>query len=192
MPPAPLPPETMVHVARDGVEIGAWPLALIRSLYTAGELDPTDHYWTEGAADWKPLFDLLLSETASPAEPTLPGGQKIFYTLDGKEILGPIATDQFVLEHLDRLERQKPPEVIVVPDFKAEGTTQWRQFSELPEAWMSPGVRSRLRQFTADAPLGRPAESGGAVFGLALAGCLLLIATALVVYWFLSGEKFPN
>ena len=41
-----------IHIARAGVEIGAWALAEVRTKMASGELVPTDHYWKPGMAGW--------------------------------------------------------------------------------------------------------------------------------------------
>lgn len=51
----------LIHVARAGVEIGAWALDEVRAKLASGELVPTDHYWKPGMAGW-----LLLSVLPGP------------------------------------------------------------------------------------------------------------------------------
>src|SRR3954464_3359055 len=48
-----------VYIARDGVELGAFPRKDLNDLARAGELQPTDHYWYEGMPDWLLLGDFL-------------------------------------------------------------------------------------------------------------------------------------
>ena len=50
-----------IHIARAGVEIGAWALDEVRARLASGELVPTDHYWKPGMAGW-----LLLSVLPGP------------------------------------------------------------------------------------------------------------------------------
>lgn len=51
----------LTHVARAGVEIGAWALDEVRAKLASGELVPSDHYWKPGMAGW-----LLLSVLPGP------------------------------------------------------------------------------------------------------------------------------
>ncbi len=56
---------TLIHIARNGEEIGSWPLDLVQTMRTTGSLKPTDHWWSEGLADWQPL--LTLPQPVQPA-----------------------------------------------------------------------------------------------------------------------------
>ena len=44
-----------IHIARAGVEIGAWALDEVRVKLASGELVPTDNYWKPGMAGWLTL-----------------------------------------------------------------------------------------------------------------------------------------
>ncbi len=48
----------LIHIARAGVEIGAWALDEVRVKVASGELRPTDHYWKPGMAAWLTLVVL--------------------------------------------------------------------------------------------------------------------------------------
>ena len=48
-----------VHVARDGKDMGEFPVANIKSLITQGSLLETDFYWRAGMTEWKPLYELI-------------------------------------------------------------------------------------------------------------------------------------
>lgn len=41
-----------IHIARAGIEIGAWALDKVRTMLASGELVPSDHYWKPGMAEW--------------------------------------------------------------------------------------------------------------------------------------------
>ena len=45
----------LIHIARAGVEIGAWSLDEVRIKLASGELQPTDNYWKPGMAGWLTL-----------------------------------------------------------------------------------------------------------------------------------------
>ena len=45
----------LIHIARAGVEIGAWALDEVRVKLASGELATTDHYWKPGMAGWLTL-----------------------------------------------------------------------------------------------------------------------------------------
>ena len=51
----------LIHIARAGVEIGAWAAEEVRAKLATGELRATDHYWKPGMAGW-----LLLSVLPGP------------------------------------------------------------------------------------------------------------------------------
>lgn len=73
----------LIHIARAGVEIGAWALDEVRTKLLSGELILTDHYWKPGMAGW-----LLLSVLPGPKRqlPFPRPGQKAANLFDG--ILG--------------------------------------------------------------------------------------------------------
>jgi type II secretion system protein G len=48
-----------LSISRDGVEIGEWTEEEVRTLYSQGQLLPTDYYWKEGMAEWKELGTIL-------------------------------------------------------------------------------------------------------------------------------------
>lgn len=54
----------LLHIARAGAEIGAYDLAEVHRQLLAGNLQPTDHYWRAGMADWLLLGTLDLPRTA--------------------------------------------------------------------------------------------------------------------------------
>ena len=45
----------LIHIARAGVEIGAWALDEVRAKMASGELLPSDNYWKPGMAAWLTL-----------------------------------------------------------------------------------------------------------------------------------------
>ena len=55
-----------VWIARDGVEIGAYPQADLPNLARLGHLQPTDHYWYDGLEDWGLLGELLGEDAWRP------------------------------------------------------------------------------------------------------------------------------
>lgn len=44
--------DTIIHVARDGENIGAWPMLQIRQMVAAGQILLTDHYYDEDEQKW--------------------------------------------------------------------------------------------------------------------------------------------
>jgi hypothetical protein len=48
-----------VHVARDGKDMGEFPVANLASLIAQGTLLDTDFYWRAGMTDWRPLYELM-------------------------------------------------------------------------------------------------------------------------------------
>lgn len=58
-------PEPMVHIARDEVELGAFPLAEARELLDAGFFQPADDAWAHGMAGWEPLRETITKLTAA-------------------------------------------------------------------------------------------------------------------------------
>jgi TM2 domain-containing membrane protein YozV len=59
----------IVHIARNGQEVGAWPANLIADMTKAGAVQPTDHWWVEGMSDWQPMAALQSPAPATPAAP---------------------------------------------------------------------------------------------------------------------------
>ena len=45
----------IVHVSRNGQEIGPFSQHDFTQMIDAGRLLPSDHFWVEGMPDWKPL-----------------------------------------------------------------------------------------------------------------------------------------
>ncbi len=64
-----------IHVARDGKELGSFPLDDVRTGLVSGKFLPTDFGWMDGQPDWARLSALPGLEPAAPApapEPLLP------------------------------------------------------------------------------------------------------------------------
>jgi len=45
----------VIHVARNGTDLGKIKLSVVHSLLSSGELIHTDHYFEPGAQEWVPL-----------------------------------------------------------------------------------------------------------------------------------------
>jgi NOL1/NOP2/fmu family ribosome biogenesis protein len=60
-----------ISICRNGVEIGEWPEEQVRSLYQAGELRPTDHYWKAGMPEWIELYKMMQPAPAGVSKPVL-------------------------------------------------------------------------------------------------------------------------
>ncbi len=61
----------IVHVARDGAEVGQFSEQEFRDKIFSGEIQPDNHYWTEGMDDWQ-LVSEYRSSPSLPGPPTLP------------------------------------------------------------------------------------------------------------------------
>ncbi len=59
------------HVARDGSEVGQFSEKEFRDKIFAGEIQPDNHYWTEGMDDWQ-LVSEYRSLPSRSGPPTLP------------------------------------------------------------------------------------------------------------------------
>jgi len=68
------PPDTAVHVSRQGEKFGPYKYATAKAHLEGGQLLPTDSAWYEGMDEWKPLGEIfdqaILSGTAPIAAPT--------------------------------------------------------------------------------------------------------------------------
>ena len=74
-----------IHIARAGVEIGAWVLPEIRSKLAAGDLRPTDHYWKPGMAGWLTLAVLPASVRVLPFLRPVEKGANLLDGMLGRE-----------------------------------------------------------------------------------------------------------
>ena len=59
-------PAELIHIARDGAEIGTYGLDEVRTKLAAGELLPGDYYWTPGMAAWVLLSSLPAAKRTLP------------------------------------------------------------------------------------------------------------------------------
>jgi hypothetical protein len=62
----------MIHVARDGTNLGSFPAEEVREGLRTGRFLPTDMAWQEGMADWRPLSQVMAekSDATMPASET--------------------------------------------------------------------------------------------------------------------------
>ncbi len=60
----------MIHVARDGTNIGTFSVEEIREGLGTGRFRPTDMAWETGMADWRPLSEVMAGK---PGATTAPG-----------------------------------------------------------------------------------------------------------------------
>ncbi|MDR3402639.1 MAG: DUF4190 domain-containing protein [Chthoniobacter sp.] len=62
-----------IHIARNGKQLGPFPLDEVKRQLAVGELFPTDFAWTPGAADWVPLsaFPPLMASPPSAVPPPI-------------------------------------------------------------------------------------------------------------------------
>ena len=51
--------DRQIHITRQGTQYGPYPESKVKDMLTEGQLLPTDLAWYEGAADWKPLNEML-------------------------------------------------------------------------------------------------------------------------------------
>ena len=49
----------MIHVARDGANIGTFSIEEVREGLRTGRFLPTDMAWEDGMADWRPLSQVM-------------------------------------------------------------------------------------------------------------------------------------
>lgn len=60
------------HVARDGESLGEFPEDAFRLHRASGYFASSDHFWTDGMADWKPVRDWLAPMPAPRAASPTP------------------------------------------------------------------------------------------------------------------------
>jgi uncharacterized RDD family membrane protein YckC len=58
----------IISISRDGLEIGEWTEAQVRTFYKNGQLLPTDHYWKEGMTEWASLNTFVKPPLPPPKE----------------------------------------------------------------------------------------------------------------------------
>lgn len=64
-----------IHLFRNGVQEGPFPLEQVRQMYATGELKPTDHVFHEGLTDWVPASQSpALNPPAPPRVPPVLAG----------------------------------------------------------------------------------------------------------------------
>lgn len=56
----------IIHIARNGEEIGAWPANLIADMTKSGSVRATDYWWIEGMSEWQPMATLKTGPAKSP------------------------------------------------------------------------------------------------------------------------------
>src|SRR4051812_48148354 len=57
----------VIHLSRDGKDLGSFPSEDVRAGWQSGKFLPTDYAWTEGLAEWKTLAEF--PELAPPPTP---------------------------------------------------------------------------------------------------------------------------
>jgi TM2 domain-containing membrane protein YozV len=62
----------IIHIARSGEEIGAWPAGVVSDMRKTGSIAPTDHWWVEGMSDWQPMSALHTPAPAAAPAPAAP------------------------------------------------------------------------------------------------------------------------
>jgi len=67
----------MITIHRDGVDYGPYEPALIPDMIASGNLTKDDLAWTDGAAEWVPLSDLVALDNFFPSPPPPPAPPKI-------------------------------------------------------------------------------------------------------------------
>ena len=63
--------DRQIHITRQGTQYGPYPESRVKDMLAEGQLLPTDLAWYEGAADWKPLNEML-GPTPAAAQETPP------------------------------------------------------------------------------------------------------------------------
>jgi hypothetical protein len=56
----------IIHIARGGEEIGAWPANLVADMRKKGNITADDHWWIEGMSEWQPMANLQTAPGKSP------------------------------------------------------------------------------------------------------------------------------
>jgi len=57
------------HITKDGTPMGAFPEQEVQSMLASGTLRPTDHGWSEGMPDWRPLHEIMPRPANVPPPP---------------------------------------------------------------------------------------------------------------------------
>ena len=78
-------PDPVVHVARAGAEFATCPASEVAARLAAGEFRPTDHYWSPGMADWRPLADLGPARRRLPFPRPVPETPNLLDGMFGRE-----------------------------------------------------------------------------------------------------------
>lgn len=60
----------IIHIARNGEEIGAWPVFLVSQLVKEGAVLASDSFWLEGMTEQRLVADILGAQQTTP--PPLP------------------------------------------------------------------------------------------------------------------------
>ena len=72
-----------IAVCREGHDIGEWEKAEFDRLVRTGAVLPTDHYWTEGMADWQLVKEYWLPTAAPGAASAQRPAEREYYNKDG-------------------------------------------------------------------------------------------------------------
>ena len=79
----------IIHIVRNGQEIGAWPAFLITKLVKESIISPNDTFWLEGMTEQRLVSDIVDAQQATP--PPLP------------DILQPVAVQSAKVKFSDAL-----------------------------------------------------------------------------------------
>ena len=56
----------IIHIARNGQEIGAWSPPTVASMRKKGDIQASDYWWVEGMPEWQPMLTLQPFSGKSP------------------------------------------------------------------------------------------------------------------------------
>ena len=85
--------DVLLHIARNGENLGSWPVDVVAALLRSEVLILTDLYTLEGFEDWNPLSELLPEQPLVPPFPVGSGNEVDvrwgYFCRDGHVIEGP-------------------------------------------------------------------------------------------------------
>jgi len=85
-PAPPKPQEKQYFLYKDGQQLGPYPLSHITEMISQGRLSRTDWTWTQGLAEWQPLYTLpgiVLPPPPPPPPPSPPAAPHLFSRKSG-------------------------------------------------------------------------------------------------------------
>ena len=120
--------DILVHVAREGENLGSWPVDVVSALLRSDVLRRDDIYALEGSQEWKPLSELLPRQPLEPPRPVHYSEELDvrwgYFCRDGHTIEGPRRMDELnALMDCDYIKDEH--RFFVVGDGKWHNVGQW-------------------------------------------------------------------